>query len=95
MAGTVLAPRLSAKPLTVNGGIFQLFVVNPDQVETRNMRYRMTLLSEEGKRWYFDGFKVVHRGPVNGHLARHQHALHHAARERRDRSRGGPGHSAH
>ena len=45
-------------------GVFQLFVVNPDEVETRNMRYRMTLVSEEGKRWYFDGFKVVHQGPV-------------------------------
>ena len=64
MAGTVLAPGLSAKPLTVDGGIFQLFVVDPDEVETRNMIYRMTLVSEEGKRWYFDGFKVVHQGPV-------------------------------
>ncbi|HXM43118.1 MAG TPA: alpha/beta fold hydrolase [Bryobacteraceae bacterium] len=64
MAGTVLAPRLSAKPLTVNDGVFQLFVVDPDNVETRNMRYRMTLISEEGKRWYFDGFKVIHQGPV-------------------------------
>lgn len=59
MSGTVLAPALSPKPLTVTDGIFNLFVVNPDQVETRNMRYRMTLVSEEGKTWYFDGFKVV------------------------------------
>ena len=64
MAGTVLAPGLSAQPLTVEGGVFQLFVVNPDDVETRNMRYRMTLVSEEGKRWFFDGFKVVHQGPL-------------------------------
>jgi cholesterol oxidase len=64
MAGTVLAPRLSAQPLTVDGGIFQLFVVNPDDVETRNMRYRMTLLSAEGKRWYLEGNKVVHPGRV-------------------------------
>jgi cholesterol oxidase len=66
MVGTVQAPGLSAKPLTVDGGVFQLFVVNPDEVETRNMRYRMTLVSEEGRRWYFDGFKVVHQGsPLN------------------------------
>ncbi len=64
MAGTVLAPRLSAKPLTVDGGVFQLFVVNPNEVETHNMVYRMTLVSEEGERWYFDGFKVVHEGPA-------------------------------
>ena len=59
MSGTVLAPALSPTPLTVTDGIFNLFVINPDQVETRNMRYRMTLVSEEGKTWYFDGFKVV------------------------------------
>jgi len=64
MAGTVLAPKLSPNPLTVADGIFQLFIVNPDEVETRNMCYRMTMVSEEGKRWYFDGFKVVHQGPV-------------------------------
>ena len=64
MAGTVVAPALSSKPLTVSNGIFNLFVVNPDEVETRNMRYRMTLVSEEGRRWYFDGFKVVHESPV-------------------------------
>jgi cholesterol oxidase len=64
MTGTVLGPKLSAKPLTVDRGVFQLFVVNPDQVETRNMIYKMTMVSEEGNRWYFDGFKVVHQGPV-------------------------------
>ncbi|HEY2018864.1 MAG TPA: alpha/beta fold hydrolase, partial [Bryobacteraceae bacterium] len=64
MAGTVIAPSLSPKPLTVTDGIFNLFVINPDEEETRNMRYRMTLVSEEGKRWYFDGFKVVHERPV-------------------------------
>lgn len=64
MAGTVTAPALSAKPLTVNGGVFNLFVVNPDQVETRNMRYRMTLESEEGRKWYFEGFKTIHDRPV-------------------------------
>ena len=64
MSGTVIAPGLSAKPLATTGGIFNLFVVNPDEEETRNMRYRMTLVSEEGKRWYFEGFKVIHQRPV-------------------------------
>jgi cholesterol oxidase len=64
MSGTVLAPALSAKPLTVNGGTFQLFVTNPGEVETRNMLYHMTLLSEEGTKWHLEGFKVVHHGPV-------------------------------
>ena len=64
MAGTVVAHALSPKPLSVSNGIFNLFVVNPDEVETRNMRYRMTLVSEEGKTWYFEGFKVVHDRPI-------------------------------
>jgi cholesterol oxidase len=64
MSGTVIAPALSPEPLSVANGIFNLFVVNPGEVETRNMRYRMTLLSEEGKTWYFDGYKVIHQGPV-------------------------------
>jgi cholesterol oxidase len=64
MSGTVLAPSLSAKPLTVSDGIFNLFIENPDEVETRNMRYQMTLVSEEGRQWSFEGVKVIHEGPV-------------------------------
>lgn len=64
MSGTVTAPGLSPKPLMVTDGIFNLFVVNPDQVETRNMRYRMTLTAEEGGRWYFEGFKIVRENPI-------------------------------
>jgi cholesterol oxidase len=64
MSGTVLAPALSPHPLIVTDGIFNLFVVNLDEVETRNMRYRMTLVSEDGKTWYFDGFKVVHENSI-------------------------------
>ncbi len=64
MSGTVTAPALSAKPLTVTDGVFNLFVVNPDEVETRNMRYRMTLTSVEGRQWSFEGFKVIHDRPA-------------------------------
>ena len=48
----------------VSNGIFNLFVINPDEVETRNMRYRMTLVSEEGRTWYVEGFKVIHERPA-------------------------------
>jgi cholesterol oxidase len=59
MVGTVNAPLISPKPLTVTDGGFNLFTENPDQVETRNMRYRMKMTDEEGKGYYFEGFKVV------------------------------------
>ena len=58
--GTVTAPALSAKPLTVREGMFQLFVEDPTRVETRNMIYRLKLESEEGKTYFFRGVKLVH-----------------------------------
>ncbi|MEP6716522.1 MAG: GMC oxidoreductase [Terriglobia bacterium] len=64
MSGTVIAPALSPKPLSVSNGLFQLFVADPLNVETRNMVYRMTLVSEEGKEWRFEGVKIVHYGLV-------------------------------
>ncbi len=63
MVGSVTAPALSAKPLTVTGGEFNLFVVDPDRIETRQMHYRMRMTSEEGRVYYFDGFKVIHDDP--------------------------------
>jgi cholesterol oxidase len=65
MAGTVVAHSLSSRPLTVSKGIFNLFVVDPTNVETRHMRYRMTLASEEGPSWYVEGVKIIHDRPVS------------------------------
>jgi cholesterol oxidase len=59
MFGTVQAPALSARPLSVENGTFNLFVPDPDNVETRNMVYRMTMRTEEGPVYYFHGYKVV------------------------------------
>jgi cholesterol oxidase len=59
MAGSVVAPALSPHPLTVTKGTFNLFTVDPEQVGTTNMRYRMKLEDEMGKDYYFEGFKVV------------------------------------
>jgi len=64
MSGTVKAPALSAEPLAVSNGVFQLFVQDPANVETRNMVYRMNLTSVEGRTYFFRGFKVVHPNPV-------------------------------
>jgi cholesterol oxidase len=60
MVGTVIAPTLSPKPLSVTEGRFNLFTVDANNVTTHNMRYRMTLRSEEGRAYYFEGFKVTH-----------------------------------
>ncbi len=58
--GTVTAPALSPEPLTVTEGEFNLFVTDPDVPETRLMRYRMKLTTEEGKVYGIEGRKFVH-----------------------------------
>jgi len=64
MFGTVVAPALSARPLSAEDGVFNLFVVDPANVETRNMVYRMKMRSEEGKIYYFHGYKIVRPNSV-------------------------------
>jgi cholesterol oxidase len=63
ITGTVIAPTLSPQPLTVTGGEFNLFVRDPDEPRARKMRYRMRMTSEEGKSYFFDGFKMVRDDP--------------------------------
>lgn len=60
MIGTVKAPRLSSKPLSVLNGTFNLFVDDPSNVNTKLMKYSMVLNSEEGQDYYFYGYKKVH-----------------------------------
>ncbi|HWC00208.1 MAG TPA: alpha/beta fold hydrolase [Bryobacteraceae bacterium] len=64
MTGVAEAPALSADPLTVTDGEFQLFVVDPKSVNTHNMIYRMKLTTKQGRVFAFHGFKVVHNNPV-------------------------------
>ena len=59
ISGTVLAPELSPRPLTVTEGRFTLLDPDPSGVETWHMRYRMSLLSEEGRRYLFEGHKEI------------------------------------
>jgi cholesterol oxidase len=63
MYGSVTAPALSDRPLTVVGGEFELLTRDPAEPRTRRMRYRMRLMSEEGRSFYCDGFKVMREGP--------------------------------
>jgi cholesterol oxidase len=60
MVGTVEAPALSPDPIAATDGRFNLFVTDPDQIGTKLMKYRMTLTTEEGRRYLFSGFKSVH-----------------------------------
>ncbi len=45
MAGTLTAPALSAAPLTITDGRFNLFIDDPDQFDTRKMTYRMRIIA--------------------------------------------------
>jgi cholesterol oxidase len=65
-AGTLTCPAFSAQPMTISDGTFKLFVVNDSDVDERNMDYRMTLNSTEGKTYYLTGKKIITRtSPIN------------------------------
>src|SRR3984885_745426 len=64
ITGTVVAPALSARRLTVVEGTFALFEPDPAQVETWHMQYRMTLESQEGNRYSFEGHKAIREDGV-------------------------------
>jgi cholesterol oxidase len=59
MIGTLTCNALSSQPMTVSDGIFNLFVVDETNVERRNMNYRMTLDTVEGKHFYLTGQKII------------------------------------
>ncbi len=59
IVGTVRAPRLSPNPLLIQKGIFNLFTRDPSVPDGRLMRYRMQIVSEEGRTFYFSGFKSI------------------------------------
>ncbi len=63
MLGTVIAPALSPKPLTVTKGEFNYFLEDKESVETKRMQYKMTLTSAEEQVYYFYGFKVIRDDP--------------------------------
>ncbi len=60
MSGTVEAPALSREALSVEDGRFQLLPSDPGRPESKQMIYDMQLRSKEGKRFHFNGFKLVH-----------------------------------
>ena len=59
MVGSVVAPALSEQPLMAVDGEFQLFVRDPNKVGRRLMDYRMRLVDEQGRAYFFHGYKSV------------------------------------
>jgi cholesterol oxidase len=59
LSGTVECPMLSARPMAVSEGFFNLLPLDPNKPGTRYMRYTMKLASEAGQRFEFKGVKTV------------------------------------
>lgn len=64
MAGTVTAPALSDQPLAVSQGAFNLLDADPAIPGARRMRYRMNLTAQDGRTWFFEGFKRIQNDPL-------------------------------
>jgi cholesterol oxidase len=63
-SGTVTAPALSADALAVTDGRFQLRVPQTAEFHTWHMHYAMNLVTTDGRRFRFDGHKIMHDGPI-------------------------------
>jgi cholesterol oxidase len=49
--------------MTATGGVFNLFIQDPDQSNVQQMRYQINLTSQEGRTYFFQGFKAIHDDP--------------------------------
>ncbi len=63
VTGVVMAPALSAHPLTVTHGVLHVLVPDPERPTYEQLRYKLHLLSREGERFYFEGFKKLTDDP--------------------------------
>jgi cholesterol oxidase len=63
MVGTVKAPLLSDRPLSVTEGRFNLFVDVDDDPVTKKMLYNMVMTTEDGRRFRFSGYKTIRNDP--------------------------------
>jgi cholesterol oxidase len=64
VTGTVVAPALSAAPLPIREGTMQVFDLDHDQFAAREMRYRLTVHSQEGRTYSLRGDKFIHARSV-------------------------------
>ena len=60
LTGTVVAPAVTPRRMRVEAGEFRLAQLDPTHVDTWNMRYSMALVADDGRRFRFDGHKVLH-----------------------------------
>ena len=60
LIGTVDIPALSANPLTIVGGRWNLFIDASDRVETKQMVYSMPLIATDGRLFFMGGRKLIH-----------------------------------
>src|SRR5690606_33399600 len=60
LIGSVHAPALSKFAITANQGDFHLFIKDPNNAATKRMEYSMRLNTQEGKPYFFEGFKEAH-----------------------------------
>ena len=67
IVGTLNAPAISAQPLTVNAGVFHLFIDDPNVVGQRLMTYDMPLTTSDGRAFFLHGFKETH-GNTGEHI---------------------------
>jgi cholesterol oxidase len=61
--GQVFIPGISAGPIEVDAGRFQLLVRDETRVETWNMIYDLQLVAGDGRRFRLQGFKVLRQRP--------------------------------
>lgn len=59
LSGTVIAPVLSPRRLRVVDGTFRLAQYDPTHVDTWHMRYSLLLAADDGRRFTFEGTKVL------------------------------------
>jgi cholesterol oxidase len=62
MVGTVICPALSPSALSVTRGEFHLFVDDAKQAGAKQMIYKMVMHTEEGRPYFFSGFKEMTDG---------------------------------
>jgi cholesterol oxidase len=60
IVGTLNAPAVSPDPITVNEGVFHLFIDDPEIVGQRLMTYDMPLTTSDGRTMFMHGFKETH-----------------------------------
>ena len=60
LVGTASIPPLSPTPMTIHGGTWNLFIEDPQRVETRTMAYRMPVTAPDGQGYLISGAKHVH-----------------------------------